>query len=269
MRRFLAVLAAGFLAAGLLAAGCGSRGSQSNKLTLAGSTAFAPVADKLAKGFQAKNPNVKIDIHSIGSIVGIKSTNEGSCDIGMADVVELPATAASLKSTAISRDGIAVVVHPGNPVKGLTKDQVMKIFDGTFSNWADVGGADHAISVIAREESSGTRSAFDRILGIKGRLTKSAQFQNSNGACQLAVATDPHAIGYVSFVMVDASVHALAVDGVEATIQNVRDGKFPISATDFFLTRGEPTPLAKSFIEFALSPEGQKLIADAGLIPLK
>ena len=253
----------------IVAAGCGSKGSKANTITIAGSTAFAPVADKLAKAFEAKNPGVKIDVHSIGSIVGIKSTNEGSCDIGMADLVELPATAAALKSTAISRDGIAVVVHPGNPVKGLTKDQITKIFDGTISNWKDVGGADHGISVIAREESSGTRSSFDKILGIKGRLTKTAQFQNSNGACRTSVATDPNAIAYVSFVLVDASVHALAIDGVEATIQNVRDGKFPIAATDFLLTKGEPTPLAKSFIDFALSPEGQKLIADAGLIPLK
>ncbi|NUN49100.1 MAG: phosphate ABC transporter substrate-binding protein [Candidatus Brocadiae bacterium] len=249
--------------------GCGGGERKANHLTVAGSTAFTPVAQKLADAFKARRPGVTIDVHSLGSMVGIKSTNEGGCDIGMADLVELPETAKSLKSFAVARDGIAVVVHPNNPVSGLTAAEIGGIFDGTIANWKDVGGPDAVITVICREESSGTRRSFDTIAKVKGRVTKSAQFQNSNGACRAAVASTPNAISYVTLVQTDPSVKLLKVDGVEPTIESVRAGSYPFAATDFLLTREDPAGLSKEFIDFALSPEGQKLIVEAGLIPVK
>ncbi|MEK7467255.1 MAG: phosphate ABC transporter substrate-binding protein [Planctomycetota bacterium] len=248
--------------------GCGGRTS-TNHLTIAGSTAFTPVAQKLADAFKAKHAGVTIDIHSVGSMVGIKNVNDGACDVGMADLADLPAEAKGLKSFTVSRDGIAVVVNPANPVSGLGMDQIAKIFDGSITNWKDVGGADKSITVICREESSGSRKTFDAIVKVKGKVTKTAQFQNSNGACRTAVASDPNAISYVTMVQVDASVKSLAIDKVAATIDSVREGKYTIAATDFLLTKGEPTGLAKEFIDFTLSDEGQKLIRESGLIPVK
>ncbi len=261
-------LAALMVAGAIGVGGCGGK-SDAKHLTIAGSTAFTPVAQKLADAFKAKRPGVTVDIHSVGSMVGIKNVNDGACDVGMADVADLPAEAKSLKAVIISRDGIAVVVNPANSVSDLTLEQVAKIFDGSISNWKDVGGADKAITVICREESSGSRKTFDSIAKVKGKVTKAAQFQNSNGACRAAVASDPNAISYVTMVQVDASVKALSIGGAAAKIESVREGKYTIVATDYLLTKGEPSGLSKEFIEFALSEEGQKLIKEAGLIPVK
>lgn len=247
---------------------CGGK-SSANHLTIAGSTAFTPVVQKLADAFKAKRAGVTVDIHSVGSMVGIKNVNDGACDLGMADLADLPPEAKALKSVVVSRDGIAVVVNPANPVSGLTMDQVSKIFDGSISNWKEVGGPDKAITVICREESSGSRKTFDAVVKVKGRVTKSAQFQNSNGACRAAVASDPNAISYVTMVQVDSSVKALSIDGIAAKPEAVREGKYVIVATDYLLTKGDAAGLAKDFIDFALSDEGQKLIRDAGLIPVK
>jgi phosphate transport system substrate-binding protein len=249
--------------------GCGGGNSKTNHLTIAGSTAFTPVAQKLADAFKARHPGVTIDVHSLGSMVGIKSTNEGACDIGMADLVELPNEAKSLKSVAVARDGIAVVVHPTNTVSDLTMDQIVGIFSGAITNWKDVGGKDAQITVICREESSGTRKSFDTISKVKGKVTKAAQFQNSNGACRAAVASDPNAVSYVTLVQADASVKRLKVAGVVAAIESVKDGSYPFAATDFLLTKQEPAGLAKEFIDFTLSAEGQKLVREADLIPVK
>lgn len=264
-RRALALLAL-LAAATSSLSGCESW-SFSNHLTIAGSTAFAPVVDRLAHAFEQRNPGVRIDVHSLGSMVGIKSTRDGACDIGIADLVELPPSAASLTAVPVSRDGIAVVVHPSNPVRNLTVRQVADVFTGKVVNWKDLGGPDQPITVVAREKGSGTRSAFEK--SVKVKISETVQTQNSNGACRTAVASDPNAISPVSLVLVDSSVRALQIEGVDATIENVRNGSYRIAATDFMLTKGEPQGRAKAFIEFALSAEGQKLIAEAGLVPIR
>lgn len=254
------------LVAGL--AGCGGRGDK-NHLTIAGSTAFAPVAQKLADAFKAKHAGVTIDIQSVGSGVGIKNVNDGIADIGMADLPEIPAEAKALKAFDVSRDGIAVVVHPKNTVASLSKAQVAKIFTGEITNWKDVGGEDAAITVVCRAVGSGSRVTFDTLVGIKGKVAKSAQEQSSNGACRGEVAKNPNAISYVTFVQVDASVKALSLDGVEPKILGVKDGKYGIAATDYLLSKGEPAGLAKEFIDFVLSADGQKIILGEGLAPAK
>ncbi|KAF0244873.1 MAG: phosphate transport system substrate-binding [Planctomycetota bacterium] len=248
--------------------GCGGKAS-SNKLTLAGSTAFTPVAQKLADAFKAKHAGVTIDIQSVGSGVGIKNVNDGIADVGMADLPEIPEEAKALKAFSVSRDGIAVVVHPSNGVTSLSMEQVAKIFSGEITNWKDVGGADAEITVICRATGSGSRVTFDTLVKIKGKVTRSAQEQSSNGACRGEVAKNPKAISYVTFVQVDASVKALKLGGVDPKIETVKDGKYGIAAIDYLLTKGEPTGLAKEFIDFVMGAEGQKIILDCGLAPVK
>jgi phosphate transport system substrate-binding protein len=254
--------------ASLALVGCDS-GSAGGHVTVAGSTAFAPVVEKLAAAFKAKRPGSKVEVHAVGSMVGLKNLADGACDVAMADLPDIPPEAAGFKAVTLSMDGISVVVHPKNAVTGLTLDQVSKIFDGTITNWKEVGGADVAITVVCREENSGSRKTFDTIAKIKGRVTKKAQFLNSNGACRSAVASDPNAISYVTMVQVDASVRPLSIGGVESKIENVKSGAYPIVALDYFMTKGDPAGLSKEFIDFALSAEGQKIISDAGLIPVK
>lgn len=257
------------LAACMAAAIAGCGGKSAGKLTLAGSTAFEPVAKKLAEAFKATHPDAKFEIQAVGSGVGIKNVNDGVADIGMADLPELPAEAKALKSFSVSRDGIAVVVNPSNTVSALSMDQVAKIFTGEITNWKDVGGSDAPITVVCRAAGSGSRKTFDTLVKVAGKVTKSAQEQSSNGACRGEVAKNPGAISYVTFALVDSSVKGLKLDGVEPRIDDVKSSKYPIAATDYLLTKGDPTGLAKEFIDFVLGPEGQKIILGEGLAPVK
>jgi len=253
---------------GAVLAGCRQSG-KADHIQIAGSTAFGPTADKLAKAYIAKHPGVRIDIQANGSMVGINSAKDGTADIGMADIPELPPEAQGLKSVIVAKDGIAVVVHPSNAAGDLTLEQVGKIFSGAITNWKDLGGPDHAITAIVRENSSGTRKSFDKILGITGKVPKTLISYDSNGSIRTAVANDPHAISYVTIALVDKSVKPLKIAGVEPKNENVVAGKYPISRPVFLLTRGEPQLLTKAYIDFAMSPEGQKIISDDGLIPVK
>ena len=150
----------GFLGLAVLAGviGVSGCGKSRENITMAGSTAFQPFAEKLADHYLATHPEVSITVQGGGSSLGIQSALSGTAQIGMADLVKLPPEAALLKSVVAARDGIAVVLNPANKVEALTMDQVHDIFTGKISNWKDVGGADHAIAVISREAGSGTRS---------------------------------------------------------------------------------------------------------------
>ena len=162
---------------GLLIGGCG-KGKTS--ITLAGSTAFQPFAEKLAEQYMMSHPNVNLTVQGGGSEVGIQSANSGAAQIGMADLVTLPPEAKDLTATVVAKDGIAVVVNPKNQILKLTTDQVRDIFNGKITNWKEVGGIDATITVVSREAGSGTRSSFEQI--VKNiSLKKDALIQDSNG----------------------------------------------------------------------------------------
>ena len=249
----------------LLLGGCG-RGRQS--VTLAGSTAFQPFAEKLAEQFMAATPGVNVTVQGGGSAVGIQSALSGAAQIGMADLVELPSDAKALTSTVVARDGIAVVVNPKNTVTNLTIAQIRGIFDGAVANWKEVGGADAAITVVSREAGSGTRSSFEKILsGIT--LTKEAIIQDSNGTIRETVVNDANAIGYLSHGLLNDKIKAVTVDGVACTTGEIVGGKYILARPIFLLTKGAPEGAVKAFIDYVLSAEGQKTIGDNGLIPAK
>jgi phosphate transport system substrate-binding protein len=259
---------AGILLLGLGAlSGCGSRGRTT--ITLAGSTAFQPFAEKLAERYLAIHPDASVNVQGGGSAVGIQAALSGAAQIGMADLVQLPDEAKTLTATVVARDGIAIVVHPANPVPGLTAAQAREVFTGRITNWKDLGGPDATIRVICREEGSGTRRSFDKLVLGGDRVSPNALFQNSNGTAREAVASDPNAIGYVSIGLVNDKVKALLWDGVAATNADVSNGTYPLARPIYFLTRGEPAPLVKRFIDFVLSPEGQQILGTEGLIRVK
>ncbi len=245
----------------------------SGRISVAGSTTVQPLAEKLAKGFQAQHPNVQIDVQGGGSSVGVKSAGEGAANIGTASREIKPEELQKypdLKVFIIARDGIAIVAHPQVTVSNLTTAQVRDIFSGKVANWKDVGGADKPIVVVSREEGSGTRGAFEEmVMGKDALITDKAILQASNGAVRTTVATTPNAIGYLSFGYLDQSVKTLSIEGVEATEANAASGQYPVVRPLIMLTKGEPTGVVKAWLDYILSAEGQAVVAKEGYIKVK
>lgn len=251
----------------LVLAGC-SR-SSTNKITLAGSTAFQPFAEKLAEKYMVDHPELRINVQGGGSAVGIQSALTGAAEIGMADLLTLPDEASSLEVTIIARDGIAIVVHPENPVTNISPHQALQIFAGRITNWKDVGGSDFNIRVISREEGSGTRRTFDKLVLDGEKLIPSALFQNSNGTIKEAVANDRGAIGYLSISLVDKRIKALQFGGVVPTNDNVKKSNYKLARPIYFLTKNSSNPTVKAFIDYVLSNEAQMILEKDGLIAAK
>jgi len=245
----------------------------SGQLQLAGSTTVQPLAEKLAEGFMKLNPQVTIEVQGGGSSVGVTSAGEGTVDIGNAsreikssELEKFP----NLKVFTIAYDGIAIVTNPGIKLSGLSKEQVQAIFAGEITNFKDVGGPDAAIVVVSREEGSGTRAAFEELVmeykdaaGEKKvkPIYEKALLQQSNGQVRTTVATTPNSIGYLSFGFLDESITPVPIDGVAPTVDNVKNGSYPIFRPLNMLTNGEPKPLARAFLDFILSAEGQAIVA--------
>lgn len=262
------VARAGVLGLALLAGvGCSRPGHRS--ITLAGSTAFQPFAEKLAERYLATHSGVQVHVQGGGSAVGIQSALSGAAEIGMADLLELPAEAKALTATVVARDGIAIVVNPGNPVTALTAVQARALFTGQTPSWKPLGGPDATVRVISREEGSGTRRSFDKLVLGGEKVAAGALFQNSNGTVREAVASDSGAVGYVSIGLVNDKVKALEYDGVAPTNVNVKKGSYPLARPIFFLTKGELAAPVKEFVDYVLSPEAQALLEKEGLIPAK
>jgi phosphate transport system substrate-binding protein len=149
----------------------------------------------------------------------------------------------------------------------LTKKQIRDIYAGNITNWSQVGGKNKEIHVIAREEGSGTRTAFEDMVMNKELIKASTILLPANGAIMTAVSSNPQAIGFVSFGYINSSVKALAIDGMAATATNAKNGSYAIVRPLYFLTKEQPTGLVKEFIDFCLSPEGQSIVAEDGYIP--
>jgi phosphate transport system substrate-binding protein len=251
-------------------AGCGSRGASASKLTVTGSTTVLPIAETAAEMFQEQNPGIRVLVSGIGSSAGIESVGNGSSDIGTSSRDLKPEEAPlGLVDTPIAHDAIAVIVHPSNPIDGLTKAQIAAIFEGRVKNWSEVGGPDMEIGLVNRDEASGTREAFWKIVLDSRPFDRTAAVLPGTGQVRFVVAESTGAIGYISVGFVDESVKAIAVDGVQPTEQNITAKKYPISRLLHFLTKGEPKGLAKQFTDFVLSPAVQEgVVREAGFLPM-
>ena len=268
-------LLASFLLVGTLAVGCGgSDKSQesSSTITISGSTSVGPSMELIAEKFEASNEGVSVEIQQLGSSAGIKNAIEGVSEIGMAsrDLKE-EEKSSGLTETEMAIDAIALITNVNNPVKDLTKDQIKDIYTGKITNWKELGGNDAPIVVVSREDGSGTRGAFEEIVGFESaELTKDATIGDGSGNIKSTVEGNENAIGYVSGSYVDDNVNLLTVDGQEMTEENIKSGNYPV-ARPFILVHKEDkiSENGKKLLDFILSEEGQAVVKEEGLISVK
>ena len=241
----------------------------SGTLTLAGSTSMEKLCEALSESFMEANPNVTVTVEYTGSGAGLESLATGSVDIGNASrnlKDEEKETGAVENVVAI--DGIAVITDAKNKVKDISSENLAKIYKGEISNWSELGGDDEAIVVIGREAGSGTRDAFEELLEVADECAY-AQELDSTGAVLAKVAATPGAIGYVSLDVVDDSVLAMALDGVEPTEEEILAGKYLLSRPFVMATKGEVSEqndLVKAWFDYIKSEEGKNVISQVGLI---
>ncbi len=249
--------------------GCGlgkdSRGA-AQAITIAGSTSVQPFAEKLAEEYVHKHKEVRIDIQGGGSSAGIYAAQQGAADLG-ASSRELVGDEKKLQEIPIAYDGIAVIVNKQNSLENLSLEQIREIFQGKITDWGEFGLPPHPIHLITREEGSGTRNAFEElVMGKHAEITPAALVQDSNGSVREIVANDPHALGYISMGLVDPRVKALAVDGASPTRQHIKNRTYKLVRRFLLVSRSQPQGLAKDFVEFILSPKGQQLLENEGLV---
>ncbi|MDD6812050.1 MAG: phosphate ABC transporter substrate-binding protein [Lachnospiraceae bacterium] len=241
----------------------------SGTISMAGSTSMEKLANAVAESFMAKYPGVTVTAEFTGSSAGIESVLAGSVDIGNSSRnLKDEEKASGAVENIVAIDGIAVVTDAANTVTGLTKDQLISIYTGETKNWSELGGEDMAIVVVGREAGSGTRGAFEELLGIEDACAYANEL-DSTGAVMAKVASTPGAIGYVSLDVLDDSVLALSLDGVEPTAENIKAGSYFLSRPFVMATNGEiseQSEVVQALFDYLKSDEGKELIASVGLI---
>ncbi|MBS1434137.1 MAG: phosphate ABC transporter substrate-binding protein [Oscillospiraceae bacterium] len=286
MKKILAFALSAVMALALLA-GCGNQtdnnssnndnggdasdtpaASVSGTVSTDGSTSMEKVIGALSESYMAANKDVTVNYNPTGSGAGITAVQEGTCDIGLSSrALKDEEKAAGLKETVLAYDGIAIIVHPDNPVSDLSIEQIAKLYTGEITNWKDVGGSDAEVVLIGREAASGTRDGFESITGTKDKC-QYRQELTSTGDVITAVSQNPDAIGYASLAAIKDSVKALSVDGVTPSEATVKDGSYPVQRP-FVLVTVEGKTLsaaAQSFFDYATSADAADIIAKAGAV---
>ena len=242
-------------------------------ISVTGSTTVLPIAQKAAESYMDANVYADIQVSGGGSGAGVQAVGEGTADIGMASR-DLKAAEKEkypdLVQYVVARDGIAVIVNPAVAVNALTTEQIKAIYTGETKNWKELGGSDMTIVVIGRDSSSGTREFFSEKVMEKADYVSTQLEKNSNGAVKQTVAQTPGAIGYVGLGYLDATVKALKIDEngnlVEPSIETVTSGAYPVSRTLNMFTKGEASGLSKDYLDYILSPAGQKIVEEEGFV---
>ncbi|MDE6182754.1 MAG: phosphate ABC transporter substrate-binding protein [Eubacteriales bacterium] len=241
----------------------------SGTITMNGSTSMEKLSNSLNEVFQSKYPNVLPTVQFTGSSAGIESVINKTVDIGNSSrALKDEEKEKGIVENIVAIDGIAVIVEPTNTVTDITKEQLINIYNGTITNWSELGGEDQGIVVIGREPGSGTRSAFEEILDLKDAAMY-AQEIDSTGAVVGKVSSIPGAIGYVSLDVINDTVLAVSIDGAEPSSENIKSGAYTLSRPFVMATNGEiseQSPQVQEFFNFIYSEEGKAIIEKVGLI---
>jgi phosphate transport system substrate-binding protein len=248
-----------------------------DKIVIDGSTTVGPIAKAFAEYYMKQNPGVNITISESGSGNGAKSLINGVCQIAdmsrfMKDKEFKAAVEKGIHPTfhVVALDGLPILVHPSNPVKQLTMEQVKNIYMGKITNWKDVGGPNKKIVMISRDTNSGTYETFNKLVMKKEKIAEGCEYVGSNGAVRARVQSTPTAIGYAGLGFVDNTVKALSINGIYPTQGTVSTGKYPIARPLFMVTNGYPKMGSNvyQFVTLHLSQVGQKIIKRIGFVPV-
>ena len=278
MKKAIALVLTALLALSLVACGSESKtddtktddqpAALTGTVSTDGSTSMEKIIGALSESFMAQNSGVTVNYNPTGSGSGITAVQEGTCDIGLSSrALKDEEKSAGLKETVLAYDGIAIIVHPDNPVSDLSVEQLAKLYTGEITNWKDVGGNDAEVVLIGREAASGTRDGFESITGTKDKY-QYRQELTSTGDVITAVSQNPDAIGYASLASVKDSVKALNVDGVTPSEATVKDGSYKVQRPFVLVTMEgkELSPAAQAFFEYAISSDAASIIAKAGAV---
>ncbi|CAM2078871.1 MULTISPECIES: phosphate ABC transporter substrate-binding protein [Clostridia] len=258
--------------------GCGSNSENNTAsskdtttISISGSTSVGPLMEKIQEKYEEENNNVTLEIQQNGSGAGIKDVISGISEIGMSSRELKDEEKGSVQGTTVAYDGIALLVNPENPVKNISLEDVKKIYTGEITNWKEIGGDDAPIVVVSREEGSGTRDAFQEIVGYESEeLLKDATISDGSGAVKTTVAGNKNAIGFASFEYIDNTVSALNINDVEPTADNVKSGDYKLSRPFILVTKEDSlTENGQKLIDFVLSAEGQQIVEENKLITIE
>jgi len=247
------------------------------QLVIKGSdTLGAKLVPQLAEAYQAENPDTSFNIAAEGSSTAFSALLEKTADIGMssrkAKPAEVSAAAAKgieLKEIVVAYDGMGIIVNEASPIKELTLKQVEQIFTGDVTDWSAVGGAPGKISIYTRNTSSGTYADFKELAMKKRDYTEAAQKMAGNEQIASEVAKNPAGIGYVGIAYLKTpGVRAVKINGSEPTAKAIQDKSYPLARPTFYYTGGEADGEARKFIDFTLSPQGQKIAEGVGFVPV-
>ena len=249
----------------------------SHKIIIDGSTTVGPIAKAFAEYYMAKHPDVSVTVSESGSGNGAKSLINGVCDIAdMSRFMKGKEYKAAVEkgimpvAHVVAMDGIAIIVHPSNPIKNLTVAQVRDIYMGKITNWKELGGPNVEIVMISRDTNSGTYETFEKLVMKKEKIHEKAEYVGSNGAIRQRVQSTKAAVGYVGLGFVDRSVKALEIDGVMPDASTIASGVYPVARPLFMFTNGYPKLGSHlfSFITLYLTPKGQEIVEEIGFIPV-
>lgn len=243
------------------------------RLTITGSSTVAPLALEIAKRFEKKYPGTRIDVQAGGSSRGIADTRSGRADLGMVSRALKPLEA-DLISHPIAKDGIGIIVHASNAVSELSEQEIVDIFTGKISNWQTISGNNGRITVVNKAEGRSTLELFLAQFHLRNSEIKASVIIGDNQQGIKTISGNPHAIGYVSIgsaeyeASIGTEIKLLPLSKVDASVENVREGKFPLSRPLNFVSTTKPSTLAKHFVEFAQSKAVNDLIEAQYFVPL-
>ncbi len=247
-----------------------------SSVVIKGSTTVLPVAQGTLEAFMKKNPGVQMSLSGGGSGEGIKALIDKTADIATSsrEIKDNEIELAKSKGVnplahVVAYDAIIPIVHPKNKVSNLTIDQLSQIYQGKITNWKEVGGDDLKIVVISRDSSSGTFESWDHFVMKKAKVTPKAQMLASNGALVTAVSKNKYAIAYLGMGYVNKTVKPVQVNGIKASAQTALSREYPMSRELYMYTNGEPQGDISKYIAFVKSPDGQKIVAQDGFVPLE